>query len=180
MKRGDIKTETESVTFRVSKNILESLRRESKQKRISLNTLTTQIFDQYVGWNSKAAVAGMVSLPKYLLTLIIENNTEEAVIEIAKKFANVGAKEIILMLRQQYNITSFVDVLEFWMKESAFPYIHEITSGKHKFTLQHDMGRKWSIYFGEAIQSISLTLNGRKTDFELTDNLLTFTIDTST
>ena len=44
------KRQTESLTLRIDKEILDKLRKESEQKTVSVNTLTNQIIKSYIKW----------------------------------------------------------------------------------------------------------------------------------
>lgn len=59
-----VKSPNGSVTFRFDNEILNKLGDEAGQKRISLNTLTSQIFQSYVEYDMCASRAGMISFPK--------------------------------------------------------------------------------------------------------------------
>ena len=170
MRNGNGSKANESVTFRLGKDMLEALRLESQQKRINLNTLAGQVFDQYVGWHMKAAEAGMVSFPKELLTLIMDKLKEEDVVKIARYIGDQRSKEIIMMLRQQFDLVSVVDVLEFWLKALGIPYNLQTSSSEYRYVLQHDMGRKWSICIKEAWKVIFENVGVKKTEFEISDN----------
>lgn len=45
-----------------------------------------------------------------------------------------------MMLRKRYNIGSFLDVGESWLRASGFSYRREINDNKHRYVAQHDMG----------------------------------------
>jgi hypothetical protein len=49
--KGKEKVESESITFRIEKNILEELREDSEQKVKRINTLANRIFKSYVNWH---------------------------------------------------------------------------------------------------------------------------------
>jgi hypothetical protein len=66
-----------NVTLRFDGQTLESLRNEAKQKRISLNTLASQIFKTHVEFSGAAAKAGMVSFPKSLLIRLMDKLSED-------------------------------------------------------------------------------------------------------
>jgi hypothetical protein len=75
-----------------------------------------------------------------------------------------------------YNIKSALEVFETWLKVSGFRYIHEVKNHTtHMYIIQHDMGKKWSLYLSQILRSENL--EGRKIDFELDENTLSLKLE---
>src|ERR687888_2223820 len=89
-----------SVTLRFDNEILNQLRNESDQKRISLNTLASQIFQSHVEYDTYASKAGMISFPKALLIRLIEALGEQEVEDLSKYIARNEIKDMIFLLRK--------------------------------------------------------------------------------
>lgn len=68
------KSESESITFRVERNVLDKLRAEAERKMESVNILGNQIFKEYVYWHSPAAEAGMMYMSKVSHYLTCKKN----------------------------------------------------------------------------------------------------------
>ena len=66
------KSESESITFRVERNVLDKLRSEAERKMESVNILENQILKEYVYWHSPAAEAGMMYTSKKNLVRIMD------------------------------------------------------------------------------------------------------------
>jgi len=167
---------TKTATFRLEEDILDDLRKTAETEKITLNSLTNQVFKQYVKWDSRAAKAGLVPLPKVLLVKIIDKLTKEEIIQIAQYMVDKEIKDIILVLRKEHNITSFLDVVESWAKTSDFPFEHEEKNGSHKYVISHGMGKKWSLYFEEVFKRMFEQLEITKAKFDITEKTLLFTI----
>ena len=167
---------TETTTFRLEKDILDDLRKTAETDKITLNSLINQIFSQFVKWDSRAPKAGLVPLPKVLLVKIMDKLTNDQIIQIAKYMVDKEIKDIILVLRREHNIITFLDVVESWAKTSDFPFEHEEKNDMHKYVISHDMGKKWSLYFGEVFKRMFEQLEITKAEFDITDKTLLFTI----
>ncbi len=70
------KSESESITFRIPAKLLNELRREAEKKQVSLNTLTNQIFTDYVVWHTYAKQTGLFYVPKPLISRTANELTE--------------------------------------------------------------------------------------------------------
>ena len=168
-----------SVTLRFDNDILAQLRNESNQKRISLNTLASQIFQSHVEYDTYASRSGMVSFPKSLLIKLMEGLSEQEVQDLSKYIAKNEIKDMTLLLRKEYTLSSFLDTIESWLRVSGFPYRRdeEITDNRtYTFIIQHDMGKRWSMYFDRLFKYVFEDLNLRKYSFDNTDNSVTFKI----
>jgi hypothetical protein len=169
-----------SVTLRFDNEILNQLRNESNQKRISLNTLASQIFQSHVEYDTYAGRAGMVSFPKSLLIRLMEGLGEEEVQDLSKHIAKNEIKDMTLLLRKEYTLSSFLDTIESWLRVSGFPYRRDEEdigdNRTHTFVIQHDMGKRWSMYFDRLFNHVFEDLKLRKYSFDNTDNSVTFKI----
>ena len=177
---GTVKKPTSgSVTLRFDNEILNQLRNESNQKRISLNTLASQIFQSHVEYDTYASRAGMISFPKSLLIRLMEGLGEREVEELSKYIAKNEIKDMTLLLRKDYSLSSFLDTIESWLRVSGFPYRRDEGSIDNRvqiFIIQHDMGKRWSTYFEKLFKYVFEDLKVRKYNFDSTDNSITFKI----
>jgi hypothetical protein len=168
-----------SVTLRFDNEILDQLRNEADQKRISLNTLASQIFQSHVEYDTYAAKAGMISFPKALLIRLMEGLDEHEVDGLSKYISKNEIKDMTLLLRKEYNLSSFLDTIESWLRVSGFPYRRDqdsIDGHTQTFVIQHDMGKRWSIYFERLFRHVFEDLKVRKYSFDNTDNSVAFKI----
>lgn len=171
------KRKTETIAFRLDSSTIEKLRNEAEHKEINLNTLVSQIFKQHIGWHSNAAKAGFLTVRKDLIVELLRLVSEERLAEIAEYVAKKGTRNFVLMLRNEYNITSALDVIETWIRIAGYPYRHDVNYTKHSYTIQHDMGRKWSIYLKEQYESLFEDFELKQVNFTMTDTTLSFVAD---
>lgn len=169
-----------SVTFRIDSNELKQLKKEADHKEISLNTLAGQIFRQHVDWHSNAPKAGFVSVTKGLVSSLLNRISDEEIQKLAEYTTKKESKDFILLLRNEYNIVSALDVLETRIRVSGFQYRHEVNDSVHSYVIQHDMGNKWSIYMAAQYGYIFGEFGLKAVTFEMTNNTLAFTVDLKT
>ena len=126
---------TEGITFRIPSSSINLLREESKKKQVSLNTLVNQILKDHLDWYTYAAQARMFHVPRSTFSRLVDNLTEEElskfVVTIAKKdFVDIG-----LLLRGEFTLLSFLNILENWSRISSIPYKQKINDDIHNFNL---------------------------------------------
>jgi len=172
------KKSSESITFRLESRILAKLREEALQKDISINTLVSQTLKQHTDWQSNASRAGFVVTRKSFLHQVMEKLSDEDISSISKKVSAKETKDFVLLLRNEYNIYSFLSVLESWIRASGYPFRHENTDSIHSYVIRHDMGKKMSLCLAELYRNVFEEFGLRTAHFDLTDNTLSFIVDT--
>jgi hypothetical protein len=148
------KSEHGNVTFRFNNQILKQLRDESDQKRISLNTLASQIFQSHVEYHMYASKAGMVSIPKSLLVRLMNRVNEREADALSEHIAKNEIKDMTRLVKNQYSIPAFLDMFESWLRVSGFAYRRNAADNVQTFVIQHDMGPRWSTYFKKLIEFV--------------------------
>jgi hypothetical protein len=171
---------TESVTLRLDNGVLARLRKESNDKQISFNTLSNQIFIEHLDWHAHAARAGFISIRKGLITSMLEKMSEQEILRMAEAVARKESKNFILMLRNEYTVTSALDVLETWLKIVGYSYRHEVGGTEHSYIIQHDMGIKWSLLLSKLFEFIAEDFELPRVNFDASESLLSFRVDIGT
>lgn len=146
------RTSNRTVSLRISEPILHGLERESASKLVSLNTLANQIFLQHLKWHSLSASAGIISLPKSIVVGLIEGLDDDRIADLARTLAASDCKDLLLILRKEYSIDSFLDMLETWIAVCGFPHRSSNQEGVHKYIIQHDGGGKLSMFLSEYLK----------------------------
>lgn len=171
------KSENGNVTFRFNNQILGRLRDESDQKRISLNTLASQIFQSHAEYHMYASKAGMVSFPKSLLVRMMNGLSEREVDALSERIEKNEIKDMTRLMKNEYSISAFLDMLESWLRVSGFAYRRDISDGGvQTFVIQHDMGGRWSVYFEKLIEYVFEDLNEERPTFDISENATSFRI----
>lgn len=170
------KSKTYPITFRLSEKLVDELRKVSADSKVSLNTLVGQIFNEYLDWHVNAAKAGFIPVRRKLVSEMIEKLSDEDIMHMAEYMAKKEIKDVILLLRNEYNITSVLDVLETWLKVSGYTYIYKDSNGTRSYVIQHDMGKKWSFYIASLFKFLAQELEVKKSEFDFTENTVALNI----
>ena len=141
---------------------------------MSLNTLVNQILKDYLDWRRYAAQARMFHVPRATFSRLVDNLTEEELSGLAVTIAKKDFVDIGLLLRGEFTLPSFLNILENWSRMSSIPYKHETNNDVHNFIIQHDMGRNFSFLIKELYRYILEDVFETKSDFTITDNTVIF------
>jgi len=162
--------QSESMTFRIEKPILDELRSEADQKMESVNTLVNQIIKSYIQWHKPAKKAGLAYFSKVLLAKSMSHLTDEQVIQITEEFCNHHLKDIANMLRASNTFPSFMSALRSWLDSSGYNFRYDISNGMEIYVIQFDLGRKFSLYFKTQMQLVFRQFNLKNVEADMTDN----------
>jgi hypothetical protein len=171
------KRQTESLTLRIDKEVLDDLRKESEQKTVSLNTLTNQIIKSYIKWYSPAQRAGIMFVPKCLLIPIIDDLAEYQIERLAEQFRKSGYEETLLMMSKEYSLPVILDLFDSWLNVSNMQFDRESSEGSLTYIINHGVGRKWSLFLEKVFWYIVKDLGITGARFDVTDGTVTIKIN---
>ncbi len=86
-------------------------------------------------------------------------------------------KDTILLMKKRYDASAFVDFVESWARICGFEYRHDVSDRTHAFVIQHDMGRRWSVYIANVFKNAFTDVGAKWADFSTTDNTVTFNLE---
>ena len=153
---------------------------KAAQKRISLNTLSARILESHVEHGSYSSTQGMISLPKTLTARMIGRLADAEVKNLSELMVKKEIKDLTLLLRGKHDIPSVIKTIESWLSASHFQYSYCISDNdrSHGFVIQHEMGRRWSLYFERLFKHVFSDLPSvRQLEFEITDNVVSFMVE---
>lgn len=172
---------SENISFRLHKDQLYQLRQEAREKRISLNTLASQIVDSYVNFTSRASKAGAIPVSRLALEVLLEGYTEVQIKAMAERIVNMSGEDSTLMLQGRYDFEALLQSFETWLKAADFPYRHmhiaSMHRSRHSFIVQHDMGRKYSVFAAEGFKTYFEPRTTQKIEYSITDNTISMTVE---
>ncbi len=171
------KQQTESLTLRMDKGLLDKLRKESEQKMVSINSLTNQIIKSYIKWYSPAQRAGIMFVPKCLLIPLINNLAEYQILNIADEFRKSGYEETLLMMSKEYSLPVILDLFDSWLNVSNMQFDRESSENTLTYIINHGMGKKWSLFLEKVFWYIVKDLEITGATFDVTDGTVTFKIN---
>jgi hypothetical protein len=171
------KQQSESLTLRIDKGLLDKLRKESEQKMVSINSLTNQIIKSYIKWYSPAQRAGIMFVPKCLLIPLINNLAEYQILNIADEFRKSGYEETLLMMSKEYSLPVILDLFDSWLNVSNMQFDRESSENSLTYIINHGMGKKWSLFLEKVFWYMVKDLEITGATFDVTDGTVTFKIN---
>jgi hypothetical protein len=166
--------EFDTITFRLSRKVMERLRKQSEESGISMNALVNQVLGHYIEWDSFVLRIGMIPFPKAVLAKIFAEMNEEQIAKLASSIGKVTAIDMAIFMKGRIDIFDFISWIETRMRNSDFEVMHRIdsTKGIHTVTIKHDLGRNWSLYLKTMLESILADFFKKQSDFIVSDSMV--------
>lgn len=156
---------------------MDSLRSESENKRISLNTLAIQIFREHTQIHSFVAQAKLYYITTALGARLVNGLTEDQLFKIADDTAKKDFLDLVLLIKGEFTLPAFLDVLENWLTIGGpTSFKHTAVNDVHTFVVTHDSGRKYTFLIENTLRIILEDMLKTKVDFVSTDNNVVFKI----
>lgn len=120
--------------------------------------------------------AGFIPVTKGLVMEFLDKVTEKEVAEIAERVERKEFADIALIFRNEFNMKSFFDIIETRAKVSGYPYRYTVKGRLHSFTIQHDLGPKWSVYLSARYRAALEDLGVSNFKFRAAPNTIQFDV----
>lgn len=118
----------------------------------------------------------MIPVHKSTLAMLLDYVSDEDITKIAKIFADLRTKDMTLILKSNYNLAAFLDVLEAWMAASSVSFGKRMVDGQFLYTISHDVGSKWSAFLSLMLRAVFERMGVADVSFEVTDGTILFGI----
>ena len=150
---------------------IDKLQHESAFKDVSFNTKINQIIKNHLDWYSNAPLAEMSYIPKSIVAKAIDQLTEQQLSEFAQSAVN-DLQEMSLLLREEFSFSSFLDILNIWLRITQTPSRFDETRHEYKIVIRHDMGYKYSFLLKEVFGHVMKERFHKSFHHNMTENLV--------
>jgi hypothetical protein len=165
---------TRSMSLRISEDIVEAFETNAKKNNINHNMLLTQIIKHHAGYDGNVGSAGLVAFPRSLLVKLMDGCSEEKIISMADYISKDVMTDTMAILKNEYTVESFLDVIESWARVSHIPFRHKVKGALNTCVIQHNMGKNWSLYLGHLYKNVIEELTHRKVSITTSNNTVRF------
>ena len=153
------KNSTTNTAIRIPTEIYEKIEFQASTEVKTVSAIINNILRKYVSWDQFVSDIGFVFLQKPFVRNIFEHVSDDELVKAAKTSCYTGMRDAISFIHGKNDVESIVDVLKLWFSASNF--INKViqVDGKTEFRIQHNLGRKGSLYIGTLISSLFADLN---------------------
>jgi hypothetical protein len=169
--RNEIESNGDSFATSISTKNTDLLLNESKCNKVTLSTKIDQIIRDYLDWHADAPDAKMLYVPKLWISKIVNLLTEQQVSTMAREVSK-EFKDICLLLRGEFTLPSFLDVIMTWLRINETPNREFQNPDGFRLLIKHDMGYKYSLLIKEIFRCIITDFYHIEMEFIITENTL--------
>jgi hypothetical protein len=119
-----------------------------RYSKVTFKPRMDQIMRDHLDWHANAPDAKMVYMPKLLISKIVNLLTEQQISRIAREVSK-EFKDICLMLRGEFTMLSFLDVIVTWLRINETPNRQFQNPEDFRLLIKHDMGYNYSLLVKE-------------------------------
>ncbi len=164
------------ISVRVTETVKDKLDVESEMNSTTLNTLVSQILSKHVDWDRFAEDIGFVFLTRQFLRTLLDYVDDKAMSTIAVSTCRGAMRDAMLFIKGEINITTFIQALDLWFGASHMPFRHIVNNGSDKYIVQHELGKKWSLYLATVVNSLLGELGYMTKDQKMDEQSVSFEI----
>jgi hypothetical protein len=162
--------------FRIEEGVIKALEKESRKKGVPLSHVINKILKNYVTSERYFLELGFLLSSKDLIRKLLGRIEEKYLIEDAKEFGLTIAKEYIPYFFMDVNTYTLLEFLEIWL--GRFPFQHRIDFKRHSYSINHDLGTNYSIFFREYMTALIESIIKSPVKFNIVaPNTVTFSFE---
>ena len=171
-----MKNESTVISFRIDKKIKESLEIECELENQNINHILNQIIQKHLKWDKFAKEIGLVFISKSIFRNILKKLTDSEIRLLATTICRVTFRDATVYMKGDFNYKNFIEIIDIWITNSHIPFRKIETEGIIKYVIQHNLGKKYSIYllttFGILFSELGYVISNK----QLAEDVLTFEI----
>jgi hypothetical protein len=166
------KKKTETITFRLLSKLVEELKKEAELEKINLNAFVSKILTDHMKWGRYERKVGLLPMTKPFVKDAINRMTEEEIVNLAHKIEKDDFTNILVFTKGDQGIDEFIEILRSWLNVAYMQHYIEKGNDSFHFTIQHDLGNKWSLYVKTMISELAHDVLGKKIQMKTTDSTI--------
>ena len=155
------KKNTSTITFRIDEDFDKHLRKIAKEQKISLNTLTNQIFGKYLDLDVYMEKFGVMKMSKKVFKMFLDKTD---VTELKLSALDAGSnepKEFILFKWKEITSENVSTFMKIYCEHCGYGQCDlEQSENKISMSIRHNFGGKGSVYIASFLTAVvTSTLN---------------------
>ena len=172
------KNPTQTKSFRLDADVLESLEIESARRGTSVNSLTNQILRKWVNFDRFLQDFGTLTLSVHDFIRMINTLDDNTLKALASESGKRFPKDLILFTGQKNDLKTCVKFVETIICDYMRWANYHSTSGESEvvITLRHNYGSKWSLALESMLTSMFETNASVLPRFTVTDSMVLMTV----
>ena len=155
------KKNTSTITFRIDEDFDKHLRKIAKEQKISLNTLTNQIFGKYLDLDVYMEKFGVMKMSKKVFKMFLDKTDVTELKLLALDAGSNEPKEFILFKWKEITLENVSTFMKIYCEHCGYGQCDlEQSENKISMSIRHNFGGKGSVYIASFLTAVvTSTLN---------------------
>ena len=170
-------TKDSVIPIRVNNKLKIKLEHEAEVAGISLNALTNKILEEYVSTISPFSEMRWIYISKSVFSILLDPYSDKQIVNIAKLKAAPEHETLIDLIYGAFEWHYTIHFLQELLKVFHFPYRIKGERESPEFSIVHDMGQKWALFFFSTFESLVNKLGGKMSETIIKGSTLSFKIE---
>ncbi|HJT48902.1 MAG TPA: hypothetical protein VJ729_12035 [Nitrososphaeraceae archaeon] len=168
--------DTTSLTFRLEQGSVNKLRDEAQKQGVSINSLVSQIINNFFDWHIFEQQVGFVPILKPVVRELYTSMSKEKILQIVANTTSEESENSIYFMKGRLDLESFLSWFESRMRNSSIQLNHTFDnkSRLHTYVVKHDICENWSLYLKHLIEHIFNEVLEKKVEVSTSFSMLTF------
>ena len=167
-----------STTIRIPNDIYEKIEFEASSNDSHVSTVINNILRRYATWDRFVGDVGFMYMQKPFLRALFEKINEKEILNLGKTIGYTRTRDAVLFINGKVDKSGIINVIGLWLSSSKIPARVITNTESIKFIVQHNLGKKWSIYFITVLETLFAELKIKSTNQELEDHTVEITFAT--
>ena len=146
MPNSDLDKKSQVSTFRLPASLIAELKKEANYEKVNVNSLVTKILSTHVLWGRYERKVGLLPMTKPFVNAAIHRLEDKEIIILAKVIEKETFSNILRFMKREYTVDNFIEIVRAWLNVAWMQHNVQQNQDSYIFTIQHDLGEKWSLY----------------------------------
>jgi hypothetical protein len=160
-------------TFRLPASLIAELKKEASYEKVNFNSLVTKILSNHVLWGRYERKVGLLPMTKPFVNAAIHRLEDKEIITLAKVIEKETFSNILRFMKREYTVNDFVEIVRAWLNVAWMQHNVEQNQNSYIFTIQHELGEKWSLYVETLIKELFYDIINKKLEIKSTRGNIT-------
>ena len=170
---------TKTVSFRLSSSLIEELKQEAEIEKINFNALISKILGNHILWEKYERKVGLLPMTKPFVKYAIEKLSEKEIIYLAEVIEKDTFSDILNFMKGEYTVEDFIEILRTWLNVAWMQHHIEKKNNSVIFKIQHDLGKRWSLYVKTLATELFYDILGKKLEVTMTKTTIKLVFPTT-
>lgn len=167
----------EDIYVKFDPEVRATIERQAEMEDTTAAAVVEKMVSQHVYWDKFMKEVGFLSISKAFIRSVLQEMRDDQIRKIAVTTCKAAFKDAVIYLQGEFTVKGFLNAFETWTTGQRLPFKHKIEGNRHAFIVQHDLGRKWSVYMSTLLTGVLSELGHKMVEAKDGESWYSFSVD---